>query len=509
MLAIAAFDDGGLAVASAGHRSAPAADGAINQLTAQGKEGRLDVAVRWTSRSTGGAAIKKPDARGHAVAGRGRTADRQSRRRQRHARASETSSRAPPSTASSSPGSGGLQRAATAASSTSSSRIRTRRSATSTSSSTTTGIADAKVGPHRQTAAFYDVLPAADSPSAETRRSMEPEQGPRRPEPIVPGGTRVYHYLNGVRVLRVRAQFARSSARLSRRASSRTSRASVSCRMGSSCFRITAIASGIAISRSCGSPTAAGTGAQAATKGVQVVANESGRRVDVTIDGKPFTSYIWPDTLKKPVLYPILTAATGTPVTRGFPLEPATARALRSPAPRRPLVQPRRRQRPRLLEQLLRHPGRSRAEDGNHPAQASRRGQGRRGSRRARGRDGLGQLGRRRRSCARRTRFVFSAARATRAPSTGSRRSPPSTSRSCSATTRKVCSGLRVRRELEQPADKPELFTDASGKETKVPVLDNTASPASTRAAKGSKAMRCGAREAAGACSAARSAPNR
>ncbi len=33
--------------------------------------------------------------------------------------------------------------------------------------------------------------------------------------------------------------------------------------------------------------------------------------------------------------------------------------------------------------------------------------------------------------------------------------------------------GLRVTRELEQPADKPELFTDASGKVTKVPVLDN------------------------------------
>ena len=34
--------------------------------------------------------------------------------------------------------------------------------------------------------------------------------------------------------------------------------------------------------------------------------------------------------------------------------------------------------------------------------------------------------------------------------------------------------GMRVRRELEQPADKPEVFTDASGKSTAVPVLDNT-----------------------------------
>jgi len=33
--------------------------------------------------------------------------------------------------------------------------------------------------------------------------------------------------------------------------------------------------------------------------------------------------------------------------------------------------------------------------------------------------------------------------------------------------------GMRVRRELEQPADKPEVFTDASGKATAVPVLNN------------------------------------
>jgi hypothetical protein len=34
--------------------------------------------------------------------------------------------------------------------------------------------------------------------------------------------------------------------------------------------------------------------------------------------------------------------------------------------------------------------------------------------------------------------------------------------------------GLRVARALEQPADKPEVFSDASGKPTKVPRLDNT-----------------------------------
>src|SRR5215203_3845158 len=54
---------------------------------------------------------------------------------------------------------------------------------------------------------------------------------------------------------------------------------------------------------------------------VEVVRKEADRRVDVIVDGKPFTSYIWPTTLKKPVLFPIRTAK-GTAVTRGFPLEP-------------------------------------------------------------------------------------------------------------------------------------------------------------------------------------------
>ena len=34
--------------------------------------------------------------------------------------------------------------------------------------------------------------------------------------------------------------------------------------------------------------------------------------------------------------------------------------------------------------------------------------------------------------------------------------------------------GMRMTRELEQPAEKPEIFTDASGRATPVPVLDNS-----------------------------------
>jgi hypothetical protein len=57
------------------------------------------------------------------------------------------------------------------------------------------------------------------------------------------------------------------------------------------------------------------------TKRIDVVPSEAQRRVDIAIDGQPFTSYIWPEMLAKPVLYPLRTAR-GTIITRGYPLEP-------------------------------------------------------------------------------------------------------------------------------------------------------------------------------------------
>ncbi|WP_138484308.1 DUF6807 domain-containing protein [Dyadobacter bucti] len=56
---------------------------------------------------------------------------------------------------------------------------------------------------------------------------------------------------------------------------------------------------------------------------VDLVKNEKEKKVEVSIDGKPFTSYFYPgeDVLKKAVLYPVMTAK-GTLVTRGWPLDP-------------------------------------------------------------------------------------------------------------------------------------------------------------------------------------------
>jgi hypothetical protein len=54
---------------------------------------------------------------------------------------------------------------------------------------------------------------------------------------------------------------------------------------------------------------------------VSITVHAADRRADVMIGGRPFTAYIWPTTIKKPVLYPLRTAR-GTIVTRGYPLDP-------------------------------------------------------------------------------------------------------------------------------------------------------------------------------------------
>jgi hypothetical protein len=54
---------------------------------------------------------------------------------------------------------------------------------------------------------------------------------------------------------------------------------------------------------------------------VKFVQEPGKKAIDVLFDGTPFTSFLYPDTLEKPVLYP-LHAANGTIVTRGWPVKP-------------------------------------------------------------------------------------------------------------------------------------------------------------------------------------------
>ncbi|MEM6844087.1 MAG: PmoA family protein [Bacteroidota bacterium] len=61
--------------------------------------------------------------------------------------------------------------------------------------------------------------------------------------------------------------------------------------------------------------------AQSLSAQVKITDNPTEKAVSITIDDQPFTSYIYPEVIKKPVLFPIRTPQ-GTNVTRSYPLIP-------------------------------------------------------------------------------------------------------------------------------------------------------------------------------------------
>ena len=50
---------------------------------------------------------------------------------------------------------------------------------------------------------------------------------------------------------------------------------------------------------------------------VTFIENEAGRKVDVMIDDRLFTTFCWPENVYKPILYPVYTSA-GTEITEDF-----------------------------------------------------------------------------------------------------------------------------------------------------------------------------------------------
>ena len=208
----------------------------------------------------------------------------------------------------------------------------------------------------------------------------------------------------------------------------------------------------------------------AQSKGVTVKANEAARRVDITIDGKPFTSYIYPTSLKKPVLFPIRTAG-GHTVTRGFPLEPRAGERV---------------DHPHHVGLWFNHGDVNGLDFWNNsddigPDRAPKMGTivHRRVVESKSGLD-RGELivesewvtPNDTPLLRERTHYVFRAG-------AGQRSIERNTT--LTALDQKVVFkdnkegslGLRVTRALEQPATKPEVFTDASGQATRVPVLNN------------------------------------
>ena len=214
----------------------------------------------------------------------------------------------------------------------------------------------------------------------------------------------------------------------------------------------------------------AGAAAAQTAGRVDFVSRPAERRVDVTVDGQPFTSYIWPDRLAKPVLYPIRTAK-GSLVTRGFPLDPRPGERV---------------DHPHQVGMWLNHGDVNGADFWNNSEALTSEERAKRGAIRhrevvaAKGGSGRGTLDVRAEwvlpgetvALSEETRFVFGAAGRAR---TIDRRTTlvaagaPVTF----ADSKEGMLAIRVARALEQPADKPEVFTDAAGKPTAVPVLDN------------------------------------
>lgn len=217
--------------------------------------------------------------------------------------------------------------------------------------------------------------------------------------------------------------------------------------------------------------TAVAITAQPKAQGVTVSANEAARRVDILVDGRPFTAYIWPETQKKPVLYP-LNAADGTPVTRGFPLEPRPGERV---------------DHPHHAGLWFNYGDVNGVDFWNNSSALKPEAQSKMGSIAHRrivstknGKD-TGELvvemdwimPNGKPILRETTRFVFRAGPNTRAVD----RITTLTAldeRVVFRDNKEGVIGMRVRRELEQPSKEPLVFTDASGRATAVAKLDNT-----------------------------------
>ena len=335
--------------------------------------------------------------------------------------------------------------------------------------------ADAKVGPHRQTAAFYDVLPASNRP-------LRPA-GQINQSRIVCDGKTVEHYLNGTRVLAyeldspaLREAIAKSKfkdvARFGKLQNGHILLQDHGDKVWYRNIKIRRLPEGKGTQSSAAAQPVGTSGVTPMqAKGVQIVRNEAAKRVDVTIDGKPFTSYIWPDTLKKPVLYPLRTAA-GTLVTRGFPLDPRPGERV---------------DHPHHVGFWFNHGDVNGLDFWNNssdipPDRAPKMGTivHKRIAETKNGAD-QGELAVEmdwlqpdgKALLRETTRFIFRGSGESRDIDRITTLSALD-QRVVFKDNKEGTIGLRVARQLEQPADNPEVFTDSSGKATKTAVLDNT-----------------------------------
>jgi hypothetical protein len=208
-----------------------------------------------------------------------------------------------------------------------------------------------------------------------------------------------------------------------------------------------------------------------AQKKVVLTENSAEKRVDVFIDGKAFTSYFYPgaSVLKKAVLYPIRTA-NGTEITRGWPLHPRAGERIDHPHHVGMWLN---------YEDVNGHDFWNNSNSVNqdrkaygtivHTGITSLKSGKKRGELTVTA-DWLDKNGGI--MLTETTTYRFEGDAQTRTID----RSTTLTAQT-DATFKDVKDGMfaiRVARQLEHPSKSPEIFTDASGIATKVPVLDNT-----------------------------------
>jgi hypothetical protein len=207
------------------------------------------------------------------------------------------------------------------------------------------------------------------------------------------------------------------------------------------------------------------------TMTVTVTPNESAKRVDVAIAGKPFTSYIWPDDVKKPVLDPIRSAG-GTLVTRGWPRAPRAGERVDHPHHvglwfnyesvngldfwnNSDAIKPEQRSKMGTILHRLIASAKGGPDHGELVTES----------------DWVTSSGKV--LLRERTQFVFAGDATTRTIDRIATLTAAG-ERVVFADIKDGMLGMRVARQLEQPSNDPLIFTDAAGRATPVPVLDNT-----------------------------------
>jgi hypothetical protein len=209
----------------------------------------------------------------------------------------------------------------------------------------------------------------------------------------------------------------------------------------------------------------------AAAQTIKLVEAKEKKQVDVLVDGQPFTSYVYWDNQKKPIIYPLRTSK-GTVVTRGYPLVKVAGE---------------RTDHPHHISSWFNYGNINGVDFWNTPPEGMTRAPGQYGAIKHRGvkaaKSGKGAaeldvtmdwiMPDGSKIMQEDDQIFFRAANGLRIID----RVITLTAQDKKAVfgdSKEGALGIRVARQLEEPSTRPEVFTDEQGNPTKVPVMNNT-----------------------------------